>query len=262
MSTGSINGLSQQFNTIFRSLLDNADDKTLREVIRYSSDMLNVRLKAASDPNLLLNQFKVVPKILDSYRAAQNTTSNSAGTLLSLPSSTNTVPAPDTSDFMKRLTLEVESLGLSQKSGSSNNRKVASQWIIKDPSQTNLPSSDMAKFPCISDLCTMASDTSGSVDKFNSCIVNYYEDGSARTRAHSDDESYIDQDYPIACFSIGSTRDIGIFDKKTGKIIGKHALDDRSLFIMSPGAQSNTKHQILSSTSHQSGSRYSISNFV
>ncbi len=40
-------------------------------------------------------------------------------------------------------------------------------------------------------------------------------------------------------------------------MIGKHALEDGSLFVMNPGAQYNTKHQILSTG--QSGSRYSIS---
>ena len=116
----------------------------------------------------------------------------------------------------------------------------------------------MAKFPAISDLCSNLSRFVGDVD-FNSCIVNYYADGTARTRPHSDDESYIVQECPIACFSIGSTRDIGIYDKSNGQLVGKHTLESGSLLTMNPGAQANTKHQILSSNTDGNSERYSLS---
>ena len=104
----------------------------------------------------------------------------------------------------------------------------------------------------------MVSSLTGGSD-FNSCIVNYYADGAARTRPHADDESYIDQSCPIACFSIGQTREIGIFDKKDGQLVGKHALQSGSLLIMKPGAQANTKHQVLPVRSGQCSERFSVS---
>ena len=91
----------------------------------------------------------------------------------------------------------------------------------------------------------------------NSCIINYYSNGSARTRPHADDESYIVQSSSICSFSIGSSRDIGIFNRDE-KLLQKYTLENGSLFIMRPGAQSNSKHQILSGK-NCTGERYSIS---
>ena len=80
--------------------------------------------------------------------------------------------------------------------------------------------------------------------EMNSAIINYYPTGSSRTRPHSDEESYIDQTASICNFSIGSTRNFGIFNKKE-VLLEQHALLDGSLFIMKPCSQGVTKHQVL-----------------
>ena len=98
---------------------------------------------------------------------------------------------------------------------------------------------DMDKFSHVSKLRSVVSGLTVGSD-FNSCIVNFYADGSARTRPHSDEESYIDQLRPMAFFSVGKTREIVIFDKKDGKLFGKHSLLSVSLFVMNPATQANT----------------------
>ena len=240
------------------AVLNNANDKLLREVICHCQNLIDTRPNNNIDINLLRNQFRVVPNILSEYTEIETidrtTATNSAGTLLLSPSS---IP-PEAPSLLERLKEEVQTLGLSEKAGSPGRRKVASQWLIKEPQKTNLPSDGLDKYQAISELCAFLSSQTGN-HGFNSCIVNYYADGSARTRPHSDDESYIDQDCPIVCFSLGASREIGLFDKSNGNLIGKHSLDEGSIFVMDSGAQSNTKHQILPAHGHQESERYSIS---
>ena len=243
---------SGQSREIF-SLLKNADEKTLREVMIHCQNALN-----SSRSNSPLNkQFSVVPNSLSLGKdtAATPTASNEAGTLKMSPSS---AAIPDAPEFLDSLTKELETLNLRDKCGQPGKRKVASQWIVVNPQQTNLPAEDMEKFPCITKLRTVLSGQTGGSD-FNSCIVNFYADGAARTRPHADDESYIDQTCPIACFSIGETREIGIFDKKNGQMVGKHELQGGSLFVMNSGAQATTRHQVLPKKSGPCGERFSVS---
>ena len=236
-------------------LLSNADDKTLRDIICHCQNFMNSRTK--SHDKILDEQFCVIPDMLNEHTSSAGpTTSNEAGSLLLSP--TNAHPPESPQEFIENLTEELKTLGLEEKAGTSGRRKVASQWLIKSPQQTNLPSEDLDKFPYVSKLRSIASSITGGND-FNSCIINYYADGAARTRPHSDDESYIEQSCPIACFSIGQTREIGIFDKKDGHLVGKHALQSGSLLVMKPGAQGNTKHQVLPMRSDTCGERFSIS---
>ena len=237
-------------------LLSNADDKTLREVICHCRNVMNSR----PDLNVkkLAEQFTVFSSVLSEPHSetVEPTTNNIAGSLM-LSFSNAILPDPS-ENFTEQLTEELETLGLREKSGAPGKRKVSSQWLIKSPQQTNLPSEDLDKFPQISRLRSIVSGLTDGSD-FNSCIVNFYADGAARTRPHADDESYIDQSCPIACFSIGQTREIGIFDKNDGQLVGKHSLQTESLLIMKPGAQANTKHQLLPMRSGPCGERYSIS---
>ena len=259
MSTGLQNGLSSAQNLPLQSenssilrlsavlrdqvfaTLEEADIKTLREVICHCNKLINVQQN--NSKSVLFKQFSVTPNILSHcYGQSNGSVSNETGTLIS-PSAEEIkaghgTPKNIISNASENLITEVKSLGLEERSGSTSRRKVASQWLIKNPQNTNLPSEDMAKFPAITSLCSALSEYCGNVD-FNSCIVNYYADGSARTRPHSDDESYIVQDCPIVCFSIGSNREIGIYDKATGELVGKHTLEDGSLLTMNPGAQAN-----------------------
>ena len=246
-------------------LFQNADEKTLRDIICHCTNALNKQQIQKVDNNhnsKLGNQFKVIPDVLTTPSI-----SNEAGTLLLSPSSTIIPENPTT--FLQNLTEEVKSLGLEVKCGTSDNRKVASQWLILDsqnvklpslwnPHKTNLPPDDLCKFTQINKLRNIISRHTGDTE-YNSCIVNYYKDGAARTRPHSDDETYIDQTCPISCFSIGQTREIGVFNKGNGHLIGKHSLEEGSLLVMSAGAQANTKHQLLPMRTGTCGERFSIS---
>ena len=239
------------------SLLCGANDTVLREIICHCQNLINSQSERHSNENILNKQFSVVPDVLDGNIASVSPiSSNVAGSLLLSPS--NALLPESSDDFISNLTEELETLGLREKSGSTGRRKVASQWLIKSPHQTNIPSEDLDKFPNISKLRSIASSLTNGSD-YNSCIVNFYADGAARTHPHADDETYIDQSCPIACFSIGQTREIGIFDKKDGQLVGKHALQNGSLFVMNTGAQANTKHQVMPMRSSPCGERFSLS---
>ena len=256
IATSSMITISSGLRDQVFAVLNDADIKTLREVIVHCNNLLTERQNISK--NVLFNQFSVIPDILSQCsKNSGESTSIDTGTLLSSPTHA-TDRQPMASSLFTKVSDEVRTLGLEGKSGSPGKRKVATQWLIKDPQNTNLPSEDMAKFPAISELCKTLSQHMGDVN-FNSCIVNYYADGAARTRSHSDDESYVDQDCPIACFSIGASRDIAIFDKQNGSMLGKHLLEEGSLLTMNPGAQANTRHQILSSRSGSCGERFSLS---
>ena len=242
--------LSQQVLT----LVKNADIKTLQFIIGQCQDLINKHKSTHVSRENLCSQFRVLPSILTSCSEMVHTT-NDSGSLLLSPGTIGT----NSTKLMDNLKQEVESLGLRDKSGTPRNRKVASQWLIKDPQKTNLPSVDIDNYPHINKLRSIVSNLCSPPQDFNSCIVNYYCDGSARTRPHSDDASYEDQSSPIANFSIGDSRHLGIFDKNDGQMITKFELVDGSLFIMDPGAQSNTKHQVLPNRNGPGKERFSIS---
>ena len=152
-------------------LLSGADDKCLREIRCHCRIVLDSQKIADSDT--LNRQFSVIPETLStSNGTVAPTINNEAGSLLMSPSS-----ALPPEDFMSKLAEELESLGLREKSGIANRRKVASQWLIQSPQNTNLPSEDMDKFPHVSKLWTVVSVLTGGSD-FNCCIVNFYADGA------------------------------------------------------------------------------------
>ena len=119
------------------SLLKNADEKTLREVMVHCSNALN----SSTRSNTVLNtQFSVVHDVLSRDSVTTPTASNEAGTYVMSPSSAD---IPDGPSFLDNLTEELETLNLREKCGQPGNRKVASQWIVLNPNQTNLPAEDM-----------------------------------------------------------------------------------------------------------------------
>ena len=72
-------------------LLNNADNKTLREVICHCQNVMKSRI--ISDDNILNNQFSVVPNVLTAYSESVGpTTSNEAGSLLLSPSNAQHTP--------------------------------------------------------------------------------------------------------------------------------------------------------------------------
>lgn len=75
--------------------------------------------------------------------------------------------------------------------------------------------------------------------KFNSCLLNLYEDGSAGLGWHSDDEKGMGN--VIASVSLGAVRTFKFKDKYTHEVI-KIPLEDRSLLVMKGETQKHWLH--------------------
>jgi alkylated DNA repair dioxygenase AlkB len=66
---------------------------------------------------------------------------------------------------------------------------------------------------------------------FNSCLVNYYENGNEYISPHSDDERSLDAQGQVVSVSFGSTREMHVLSKNLGQKY-KFALKPGSLFMM------------------------------
>lgn len=66
---------------------------------------------------------------------------------------------------------------------------------------------------------------------FNSCLINYYEDGSEYISPHSDDVRSLDTNGQVVSISLGSTRDMVVQAKDLSQK-RKFALPPGSLFMM------------------------------
>lgn len=90
---------------------------------------------------------------------------------------------------------------------------------------------------------------------FNSCLINYYRDGSDYVSWHSDDEPELGPDPFIATLSFGSTRNFEV--KENNKKLGSYPIDGGSLVITCDGFHNHFKHQI-SKTKRNIGPRISL----
>jgi alkylated DNA repair dioxygenase AlkB len=79
--------------------------------------------------------------------------------------------------------------------------------------------------------------------KFNSCLLNLYENGAQGMSWHSDDEKEITPHSPIASLSFGVERRFDFRHKNTSETI-KIMLENGSLLIMRGECQSYWKHQL------------------
>lgn len=95
-------------------------------------------------------------------------------------------------------------------------------------------------------------------EQFNSCLCNYYRDGSDYAAWHSDDEEELGRNPVIASASFGEERKI-VFKHKTNKGLEKVEinLEDKSLLVMSGSLQHHWKHQ-LNKTSKSIGGRVNL----
>lgn len=75
--------------------------------------------------------------------------------------------------------------------------------------------------------------------KFNSCLLNLYEDGDVGLGWHSDDENGVGP--VIASVSLGAERVFHLRHKQTNEVV-KIALEDRSLLVMAGDTQKNWMH--------------------
>uniref|UniRef100_A0A1I8JRS9 Fe2OG dioxygenase domain-containing protein n=1 Tax=Macrostomum lignano TaxID=282301 RepID=A0A1I8JRS9_9PLAT len=80
---------------------------------------------------------------------------------------------------------------------------------------------------------------------FNSCLINFYKDGSINIPWHSDDEVELGPNPTIASISIGAARDFHMRPKGSTNIAWSQRLASGSLLIMSGATQSHFQHAVL-----------------
>ena len=79
--------------------------------------------------------------------------------------------------------------------------------------------------------------------KFNSCLCNYYPGGLVGMAYHSDDESTLQENAPIASISLGAERKF-LFKHKTKNLRTSIFLENGSLLLMEGNTQKNWKHSL------------------
>lgn len=79
---------------------------------------------------------------------------------------------------------------------------------------------------------------------FNSCLLNLYHNGSEGMGWHSDDESSLDPQAPIASVSLGAERRF-LFRQKSDKTVKKEILlHNGSLLLMDAASQRSWQHSL------------------
>uniref|UniRef100_A0A1I8HIG4 Fe2OG dioxygenase domain-containing protein n=1 Tax=Macrostomum lignano TaxID=282301 RepID=A0A1I8HIG4_9PLAT len=80
---------------------------------------------------------------------------------------------------------------------------------------------------------------------FNSCLINFYKDGSINIPWHSDDEAELGPNPTIASISFGAARDFHMRAKGSTNIAWSQRLASGSLLVMSGATQSHLQHAVL-----------------
>lgn len=83
-----------------------------------------------------------------------------------------------------------------------------------------------------------------SGESFNSCLLNFYRDGSDHVSWHSDNEKEYGKEPTIASFTLGTERDFILKEKVNNDNKVKIKLENGSLLIMSGRTQDEWLHQI------------------
>lgn len=91
--------------------------------------------------------------------------------------------------------------------------------------------------------------------KFNSVLLNRYEDGNDSVGWHSDDEPEMSSEHPIASLSLGATRSFQM--RKGNGPIQTIKLMNGSLLVMDAGMQQAWKHRVPK-TRKSCGSRINL----
>ncbi len=92
-------------------------------------------------------------------------------------------------------------------------------------------------------------DMAGSLEfvlghKFNSCLLNLYNDGRDEIRWHSDKEDQLGPTPTIACVNLGATRKFWFLEKATNTKT-PWTVNNGDLLVMGPNCQQNYLHAIL-----------------
>ena len=79
--------------------------------------------------------------------------------------------------------------------------------------------------------------------RFNSCLLNLYHSGNEGLGWHSDDETSIEKNAPIASLSFGAARKFSFKHKQTKQMISI-VLEHGSLLVMKDTTQANWLHSL------------------
>ena len=86
-----------------------------------------------------------------------------------------------------------------------------------------------------------------TTEKFNSCLLNLYHDGSEGMAWHSDGEKDLKKNGAIASLSFGAERKFGFRHKKTKETVSL-ILEHGSLLVMKDTTQANWLHRLPPTT--------------
>ncbi len=82
-----------------------------------------------------------------------------------------------------------------------------------------------------------------SASTFNSCLLNFYRDGTEGMGWHADDERELEPNGTIASLSLGATRDFEFRHKTDGLRVGT-PLEHGALLVMAGVVQTFWKHRL------------------
>ena len=246
----------------FNSLTKDANIETLQHLISCANLRI-ISLTNSSKPVVTSAQldslFDYVPDLFDSVKT------NAAGALLVEGQVSD--PTASEQDFLSSLQDELDSLNLKSE---NTDQKVTTKWLMDPSTADNIHSlwhrgspGNISQYPCICKVRDMINSLPQCVGTMNGFILNCFNNSSVRQRPHSDNEHYTDQSSSICTFSLGATRNFGIYtnDHKNPELLKTIELQSNSVSFMHPGSQSITKHRILpvDANSGTPGLRYSIS---
>ena len=160
--------------------------------------------------------------------------------------------------FMKELKVELDSLDLY----SPLSAKPKSMWFnLKDDDYFH-GGKNLTKYPHLSKLCTLVSSHENVNKQLDCCNIICFNNNRKTVRLHADNESCVDQSFPIATVSIGATRNIEFvpFGSHHERTVLTVKAEDNSLYVMKPGCQAILQHRVTpGNTKDGDQKRYSIS---
>ena len=235
----------------YLELVKSANVNTLREISRLNSNLIN---------DMLFPVAPTVPKTDDQFNALFTYIPSilNGGQSLDVSTHLKDGSGHDELNFRLELQNELDSLHLGRmvNSEETGRTKVSTKWLVNTPnSHPDLKSAlDINDYPYICKLRDAINAHEDCTGDMNGCIVNCYGENSYRIRPHSDDEPYVNQQSSISTFSMGASRQFGIFSKSHGnpELLKTYQLNHGSVMIMQPGSQASTKHKVLP-LSHSEG---------
>ncbi len=119
-------------------------------------------------------------------------------------------------------------------------RKVA--WYGAEPFSYSYSGTTKSALPWTEDLLALKSIAEEASDeRFNSCLLNLYHDGSEGMAWHSDAEKELKQNGAIASLSFGAERKFSFKHRKTKETVAQ-MLEHGSLLVMKGETQSHWLH--------------------